>query len=153
MSQLKDLLKQQLGWFSAVNNSIQSEENSMGRKAPNPEPPLKPKKEVHMKQVRTHIELLGMKAKDKVTGFKGTVSCVTFDLYGCIQACLSPKMGKDGKVENGKWVDVSRLVVKPDAVPVMMPDYDLGYGEDKVEKTEHISEGRKGPAEKPTAKF
>jgi len=135
MVDIKYLLKAQQEWFSAITNSIQS-------------------KEIKMSKVDEHISLLGLKAKDKVTGFKGVVSCVTFDLYGCIQCCLSPKMDENGKVENGKWVDVTRLIVKPSALPVMTPpNYELGYGEQSQEKVEHIAEGRKGASEKPDAKF
>ena len=33
-----------------------------------------------------HLELLGQKVEDKVTGFRGVVTTISFDLYGCIQA-------------------------------------------------------------------
>lgn len=31
-----------------------------------------------------HIDLLGLKAEDKVTGFKGVITTLSFDLYGCV---------------------------------------------------------------------
>ena len=49
------------------------------------------------------MELLGFRAEDRVTGFKGVVTSVSFDLYGCIQVALNPGMNKDGKLEDGHW--------------------------------------------------
>lgn len=45
-----------------------------------------------------HFKLLGMEVKDKVTGFKGVVSTITFDLYGCIQAGVTPKIKNGGNL-------------------------------------------------------
>jgi len=58
------------------------------------------------------IELLGTQQRDKVTGFTGMVSSVCFDAYGCVQAVLTPRVGKDGQIPEGRWFDVSRLEVK-----------------------------------------
>lgn len=86
---------------------------------------------------------LGRLVADKVTGFKGVVSCVSFDLYGCVQALVTPLVGNDGKLGDSSWFDVSRLTVTP-ADPVMpLPDFDNGP----------ISDGSKGPAEKPTGRL
>jgi hypothetical protein len=91
------------------------------------------------KQVEEHLRLLGLKAKDKVTGFTGIITCISFDLYGCIQAVITPQMNADGKKEEGLWHDISRLVVL-DRNPVMdPPNYEYG----------HQAEGKQGPAEKP----
>lgn len=89
-----------------------------------------------------HMELLGLTVRDRVTGYEGVVSSVSFDLYGCIQAVVAPPLGSDGKMADGHWFDVSRLVVVND-VPVMdVPDFTVGP----------VAEGRKGPANKPTQK-
>ena len=58
------------------------------------------------KLVAEQFDLLGRKAVDKISGVKGVITSINFDLYGCIQAVLSPK-GETG----GKWYDVSRLKV------------------------------------------
>lgn len=50
---------------------------------------------------------------DKVTGFAGVVTSVTFDLYGCVQALLTPGL-VDGKLQEQAWFDVKRL--KDDAL-------------------------------------
>lgn len=92
-----------------------------------------------MEKVQQHMSLLGLRVRDCVTGFEGTVSSVNFDLYGCIQACVVPPIGNDGKKGDGHWFDVSRLDVK-DPTPVMSrPDYVSGP----------VAEGRHGAAEKP----
>lgn len=70
------------------------------------------------------IELLGRKAKDKVTGFEGVVSSVSFDLYGCIQAALTPGVDKDGKTLDGHWFDTNRLAMKSGARVMPLPDFD-----------------------------
>lgn len=56
-----------------------------------------------------HIELLGQTAKDRVTGFRGVVSSVCFDLYGCIQAAITPPVDEKGALPDGRWFDVNRL--------------------------------------------
>jgi hypothetical protein len=93
--------------------------------------------------VKTHMKMLGLTVSDRVTGFAGVVSCVSFDLYGCVQAVVTPKANADGKLEDGKWFDITRLYVTS-KMPVMpAPDFDKGY----------IAEGRKGAAEKPAGRL
>lgn len=68
------------------------------------------------------MHLLGLKVRDRVTGFEGVVASVCYDLYGCIQAVVSPAV-KDGELKDGRWFDVKRLEVL-DTVPVMeLPDF------------------------------
>ena len=50
-----------------------------------------------MTLIRNTIALLGRRAEDRVTGFKGVVSSACFDLYGCIQLGVTPAAGADGK--------------------------------------------------------
>lgn len=90
-------------------------------------------------KMNEHIELLGLKAEDAVTGFSGVISTMSFDLYGCVQVVVTPKAGDDGELKNGQWFDVARLKIT-DNKPVMPPpDFEKGY----------ISTGKKGCAEKP----
>lgn len=51
-----------------------------------------------MINLKKHLDLLGMRVEDRVTGFRGVVSSVGFDLYGCIQAIVNPGQDKDGKL-------------------------------------------------------
>ena len=89
---------------------------------------------------RRHIELLGFRGKDKVTGFSGVVDTVGFDAYGCIQLSLKPPMCADGTIPQGYWFDVTRIVVDFSERVVEMPNFHKGY----------VAEGRKGAAEKPS---
>lgn len=70
--------------------------------------------------VNKHIELLGRTVRDRVTGFRGVVSSVSFDLYGCIQAAVTPPVDDKGALPDGRWFDVNRLevLVEPPAMPV-----------------------------------
>ena len=59
--------------------------------------------------IKTTISMLGLKARDRVTGFEGVISTVSFDLYGCVQAVVTPPIGADGKRREGEWFDIKRL--------------------------------------------
>ena len=96
-----------------------------------------------MDAYRKHIELLGLQAEDKITGFSGTIDSICFDLYGCIQASLRPKMDKDGKIDQGHWFDVTRLKINEKKRVVDFPNFYEGY----------VAEGRKGPASKPVRRL
>ena len=90
-------------------------------------------------EIMKHIELLGMKVEDKVTGFGGVVSSVSFDLYGCIQALVNPGLDKDGKFKEQSWFDVRRLIVKGKTPVMERPEFVRGP----------VAKGEKGAAEKP----
>ncbi len=79
------------------------------------------------------LDLLGLRGRDRVTGFVGVVTSVSYDLYGCVMVVLSPPVDDKGEVHDGKWFDSHRIEVI-DGKPVMAaPD----FGDVK------------GPAEKP----
>jgi len=92
-----------------------------------------------MKGLKKHVALLGLKVRDKVTGFEGVVSSVSFDLYGCVQAVVAPPVKEDGTLPQGSWFDIARLKVLDLTPVVQLPDFNSGY----------VAEGLKGPAEKP----
>lgn len=58
---------------------------------------------------------LGVKAKDRITGFEGIVTGECVYISGCDQVCLQPPVDKEGKIPEGKWFDVQRVEVMPDA--------------------------------------
>ena len=64
-----------------------------------------------MTNVQKHMTMLGKRAEDKVTGMKGVVCSISFDLYGCVQAILNPGLDKDGKLKELHYYDVSRLKI------------------------------------------
>lgn len=78
--------------------------------------------------INEHFRLFGLKVRDRVSGFKGVVTSVSFDLYGCVQAVVSPGVGENGKLEDARWFDMKRL--EPvDSTPVMeLPTFDVVPG-------------------------
>lgn len=92
-----------------------------------------------MNTLQKAVALLGLKKQDQVTGFKGMVSSVCFDAYGCIQAVLTPEATPDGKVPDGHWYDVKRLVDTSEGEKRIFPapDFTGVFGQEN------------GPAEKP----
>lgn len=90
--------------------------------------------------VQKTLDLLGRKAKDKITGLTGVVVSISHDLFGCVQATLHTGVDKDGKHMEQFWYDVSRLEVL-DEPRVMTPP--------EVSNTPPSSYD-KGPAAKPS---
>ncbi len=105
----------------------------------NPPPPLQKTIGESEMLVKKHIELLGLKVKDEVSGFEGVVSTISFDLYGCIQVVITPPVNKDGEIKEGQWFDVSRLKILNNIPVIPVPDFEDG----------RAAEGKKGAAEKP----
>lgn len=56
---------------------------------------------------------LGVRARDRVTGFAGFVTGHANYLSGCAQALLAPEVGADGTFRDGQWFDQQRLEVLP----------------------------------------
>lgn len=92
-----------------------------------------------MINIKKHIEKLGLKVEDKVTGVAGVITSVGFDLYGCVQAVVSPGLKADGTIADPLWFDIGRLRVISETPVMEQPNFDFGP----------IAEGKKGPAEKP----
>ncbi len=78
-----------------------------------------------MEEMKKHMNLLGLKVEDKVTRLKGVVTCLSFDLYGCIQAVVTPS-AKENKREKSDWYDVSRLVVLEKKSVMKLPNFISG---------------------------
>lgn len=57
---------------------------------------------------------LGVKAKDKITGFTGIVTGKASYLTGCDQYLVQPKCKEDGEMTDGRWFDEQRLEIVPD---------------------------------------
>ena len=81
-----------------------------------------------------HIELLGKKAKDLVTGYSGIITTVSFDLYGCVQAVVTPHVDEKGAIKDGNWFDVTRLKIIDEKSVLPLPNFNEGY----------VAEGKKG---------
>lgn len=57
---------------------------------------------------------LGQKVRDRVTGFEGIVVNKVEYLNGCIQFCVKPRCGEDGKMSAGEYIDDAQLEVVDD---------------------------------------
>lgn len=71
---------------------------------------------------------LGQKAKDKITGFQGTLTGRTQWLTGCDQYCLVPPVDKDGKVGDSVWFDEGRIEILGPGVSAEAVQADRGGG-------------------------
>lgn len=92
------------------------------------------------------MELMGMRVRDRISGFTGIVVSVAYDLYGCIQATVHPGMDdKQEKMKDQHWFDINRLeVLGPGDDPVMpIPDFEAVIEGGRPKRHEQ------GPAEKP----
>lgn len=88
--------------------------------------------------IEATVALMGLKGKDKITGFKGIITSVSFDLYGCVQLAVTPIAKPESEeLKHGHWFDVARIEIsdaKSRAMPV--PDFkamatkpqDFGHG-------------------------
>lgn len=103
-------------------------------------------------ELKGHLEKLGFEAEDKITGFKGVVDSVSFDLYGCIQYALRPPMDKEGKLPNGAWFDSNRIKIKGKKriiEPLLIEALDETPSKPAKKKATDAASGRKGPADLP----
>lgn len=92
--------------------------------------------------VQKHLSVLGYPVRDRVTGFAGIATSVSFDLYGCVQVIVHPGLQADGKLGEQTWFDLNRLELTS-VTPVMeQPDFVDG----------RVAEGNKGPENKPAMK-
>lgn len=94
-----------------------------------------------MIHVKSNLELLGCKVRDKVTRFEGIVTSISFDLYGCIQTLVTPVIDTSSDKSGSVWFDSNRLDILCSTPVMNLPKYDF------TDKSE-----QKGPASKPTFK-
>lgn len=71
-----------------------------------------------------HLALLGHEVRDRVTGSMGVVTSLSFDLYGCVQAIVTPPSKKDGTQPDAHWYDVKRLEVRSKKPVMPIPDFE-----------------------------
>ena len=78
--------------------------------------------------MKKYFDLLGFKVRDVVTGFTGIFTCVSFDLYGCVQALVNPGLDKDGKNQESRWYDLKRLERLSDGPVMAVPNFEVVLG-------------------------
>ena len=90
-------------------------------------------------EAQKHIKQLGLIAEDLVTGKKGVITSVAFDLYGCIQVILTTQINETSNESNQEWYDVARLKILNKRPVMKQPDFDFG----------DVAKGKKGGFIKP----
>lgn len=99
-------------------------------------------KRERMDILQQHVDILGRKVTDKVTGFKGVAESVGFDLYGCVQVIVKPSTLSDkGEPLDGRWFDIQRLTFDDNSRVMPVPAFKALATVDGVHT--------KGPADKP----
>lgn len=61
---------------------------------------------------------LGKKIRDKVTGQEGIATARLEYLNGCVQYCLQPAIGTDGKRIDGIYIDAQQLEIVGDGIAI-----------------------------------
>lgn len=97
--------------------------------------------------MQKYIDMMGHNFRDLVTGFEGCAESVSFDLYGCVQVALKPKVKKDGTFPDGRWFDATRL--KQISTKRLM-DVPTFVRLEPGPQSKKVLEPAPGPAEKPT---
>lgn len=101
------------------------------------------------------IELNGLKARDIITGIEGVVTCVSFDLYGCIQIVITPPVKEGGQATEARWYDVCRVQILDSHPVIPRPDFALNK-QIEFQFPDQISSEKpilKGPDNKPKGRF
>lgn len=97
-----------------------------------------------MNDLQEHLDLLGRRVRDRVTGATGVVESISYDLYGCIQAVVRSAVSKDGSVPDGRWFDVARLELENAKAQPVMPRPAFVSASSPL-----AAAGQRGPADKP----
>jgi hypothetical protein len=92
------------------------------------------------KMMQKYFKMLGYECQDVVTDAKGIADSISFDVYGCVQISLRPKVDKDGKHKEGHWYDAKRLKIVGKKPVIEQPDFCIEAGQEI------------GPSEKPNFK-
>ena len=66
--------------------------------------------------VSNAFSCLGHEAQEKITGMKGVITSVSFDLYGCVQILLHPGLDKEGLPSEQHYFDINRIEIIGDRV-------------------------------------
>lgn len=61
---------------------------------------------------------LGSKVRCSITGFEGIATARVEYINGCFQYCVMPRIGTDGKMPEGIYLDVQQLEVIPGGIVI-----------------------------------
>lgn len=73
-------------------------------------------------------EYLGFPVRDRVIGFTGVITSLSFDLFGCVQCGVTPKLVVDDKtgeqkIGDSRWFDANRLERLSDEKVLPVPEF------------------------------
>lgn len=85
--------------------------------------------------MKQYLDILGLAVLDRVTGFEGIATSVSFDLYGCVQVVVVPKKNEENKAE-GKWFDHKRLLITGTDPIMDVPTFTMVPGGQSLPSTE-----------------
>lgn len=75
-------------------------------------------------KIEDAINHLGFRVEDKITQFRGVITSVAFDLYGCTQGLITPARVNNEKEANPMWFDLNRLKIITNVRVMPKPDFD-----------------------------
>ena len=81
------------------------------------------------------MELLGLEVEDKVTKVSGIVTSISYDLYGCIQAVITPDAETNNRDSVIGWYDIKRLRKLTETPIMSLPNWDeeeIGCGDKPI---------------------
>ncbi len=90
-------------------------------------------------EIQKHLNKLGHKVKDLVTGREGIITSISFDLYGCVQAVVTTEVTTNTEKPTNEWFDIARLKILSKKPVMKQPNFDFGP----------VAEGLKGGFVKP----
>lgn len=78
--------------------------------------------------MKKYFDFLGYECQDTITEAKGIADSICFDLYGCVQVSLRPKVDKKGDHPQGHWYDAKRIKVVGKKPVLVAPNFSVPAG-------------------------
>jgi hypothetical protein len=91
-------------------------------------------KEIHASNKTIH---LGYEVKDIISGFTGTATARVEYVNGCVQWCISPKIGKDGVFKEARYFDEKQVLFVGEGVSDMIHALATGGPQSNTPPTSH----------------
>jgi len=92
------------------------------------------------------FNMLGKKARDRISGMAGVVSSIGFELCdGNMRAAITPSVDKDGKHVDGRWMSATRIEVVGDEQIMPVPSFSTVQPTYGATPQQHVH----GPADMP----
>lgn len=80
--------------------------------------------------MKKYFDFLGYECQDTITNAKGVADSICFDLYGCVQISLRPKVNKAGEHPQGCWYDAKRIKAVGKKPIIVQPNFNIDAGDE-----------------------